>query len=110
MVKRTWIVEEVLAQNLVFQSSKNLVRRETMYMTRDNFWNHGDQCCKSDDLHHVHSDFNLNLSKAFKRPARLDYIATNMDRSYSILKGMAVFCRQGVTDPRDRIYDMLGFG
>jgi hypothetical protein len=43
--KHVWTVQEfVLAQNLLFQCSKRILSQELMYMARENFWSHKDQC------------------------------------------------------------------
>jgi hypothetical protein len=75
--KRTWTVQEfVLAQRLVFQCSRSLVTRETMYMARENFWSHKDRCCPQNELDYPHPELGLSLSRAFEQPARLDFINT----------------------------------
>lgn len=109
--KRTWTVQEfVLAQGLVFQCSRSLVTRDAMYMARENFWSHKDRCCPQNELDYPHPELGLSVAGSFVQPARLDFINKTRDYSYSVLGAMASFCNREVTDPRDRVYGMLGLG
>ncbi|KAH0544776.1 hypothetical protein FGG08_001143 [Glutinoglossum americanum] len=109
--KRTWTVQEfILARKLVFQCSRSLVTRETMCMAKENFWSHKDRCCAQNVLDYPHPESELSLTESFTRPARLDFISKTRDNSYSVLGGIATFCKREVTDPRDRVYGMLGLG
>lgn len=109
--KRTWTVQEfVLAQKLDFQCGGSLVTGDEMYMARENFWSHKDRCCPRNEISYHHPELEMSLATAFEVPARLDFISKSRGDSYSVLLAMASFCKQGVTDPRDRIYGMLGLG
>ncbi|KAF2496870.1 HET-domain-containing protein [Lophium mytilinum] len=109
--KRTWTVQEfVLAQKLVFQCAQSIVTQKDMYMARENFWRHKDRCCQQDDLDYPHPDFGTSVSTAFIQPASLDIITKQRGPSYSVLAAIANFSNRAVTDPKDRVYGMLGLG
>jgi hypothetical protein len=109
--KRTWTVQEfVLAQNLVFQCAQSRVTQKDMYMARENFWSHKDRCCQQDDLDYPHPDFGMSVSTAFLQPASLDIITKQRGPSYSVLAAIANFTNRAVTNPKDRVYGMLGLG
>jgi Heterokaryon incompatibility protein (HET) len=109
--KRTWTIQEfVLAKKLVFQCARSLVTRETMYMARENFWSHKDRCCLLNKLDFPHPELGLSLSESFVQPAKLDFISKTRGHSYNVLAGIAAFCKREVTDPRDKVYGMLGLG
>ena len=111
--KRTWTVQEfVLAKKLVFQCSGSLVTQEAMYMARENFWSHKDRCCPQNDFNSPHPGFTMSLTGAFEQPAKLDFVSKRRvpGAAYSILLAMASFSTRGVSDPRDKVYGMLGLG
>ena len=111
--KRTWTVQEfVLADKLVFQCSTNLISKEVMYMARENFWSHKDRCCSENEIDTPDPDLGMSLAKAFEQPAKLDFVNKRRDSgaSYSILLAIASFSIRDVSDPRDKVYGMLGLG
>jgi len=109
--KRTWTVQEfVLAQKLIFQCSKSSITRETIYLARENFWAHKDRCCPQNELDYRDPELGLSVSGSFIQPARLDYIIESRGSSYSVLSAIAIFSKREVTDPRDRVYGILGLG
>lgn len=108
---RTWTVQEfVLARNLVFQCSKSVVTRDTMYMARQNFWSHRDGCCLPSAVDFDHSVTGSNVSSALVRPAKLDILLKNNHESFSVLTGIAMFSSRDATKPEDRVYGVLGLG
>ena len=108
---RTWTIQEfVLAQKPVFQCGESRVTGKIMYMARENFWSHKDRCCPSTLLNDRHPEHGMNLMGAFEVPARLDFISKSRGNSYSVLTPITTFCKRGVTNPRDRVYGMLGLG
>lgn len=109
--KRTWTIQEfVLAQNLTFQCGKAVVSQNEMYMSRENFWAHKDRCCSSSVIDTRDPKIGLGLGYSFSVPARLDFISKTRGAHYSVLTPISTFCTRGVTDPRDRVYGMLGLG
>lgn len=111
--KRTWTVQEfVLADKLVFQCSTSLISKEVMYMARENFWSHKDRCCPQNDFDTPHPHLGMSLTRAFEQPAKLDFVSKRRDSgaSYSILLAIASFSIRDVSDPRDKVYGMLGLG
>ena len=107
--ERTWTVQEcVLAQKLVFQCSKSLVTREMMFMFLENFGYHANRCCMRAES--AHPALQPSLADALKYPMRLEFFSRNRARPYSILSGIAYFCKHEAIDPRDKVYNMLGLG
>jgi hypothetical protein len=81
-----------------------------MQKAMQNFWVHRDRCC-----HHSYNlGRNLELSVAtfLLRLSKLDFVIKSRQRneSYSVLVAITTFCDREVTDPRDRVYGMLGLG
>ena len=108
---RTWTVQEfVLAKRLIFQCSRTFVTQREMYMARENFWNHNDQCCQRDELSRPHPEFGQSITQSFEVPARLDFVTKSRGNAYSVLTAIAAFSGREVTDSRDRVYGMLGLG
>ena len=109
--KRIWTIQEfVLAQKLVFQCSRSLITRETLFVATINFWRHKYGCCLQTDLTYAHPDFGLSLLEALQGLSRLEHCASRKGESYNILIGLVMFYHLGVTDPRDRVYGLLGLG
>lgn len=111
---RTWTVRElVLSQRLVYQCSKSSITGETMSMAVANFWSHRTRCCAGCtiwDSEQISTELGLTVHDAFTQPARLDFITKARGPSYSILAAIATFCGREVTDPRDKVYGLLGLG
>src|SRR5436190_1679884 len=108
--KRTWTIQDfVLAKDLVFQCSSGSISRDLMYMARENFWGHKDRCCPVGEWD-TDPALPMSLGRAFEVPARLDFITKSRGHTYSVLTAAATFCKRGMSDPRDRIYGMLGLG
>ncbi len=80
-----------------------------MYMARENFWSHKDQCCRR-NVDYRDPERGLTLSGSFVRPAKLDFITRSRGSSYSVLMAIATFCKREATNSRDRVYGMLGLG
>ncbi|TVY87027.1 Heterokaryon incompatibility protein 6,OR allele, partial [Lachnellula willkommii] len=111
--KRTWTVQEfVLARKLVFQCSRYLITREIMLTATVNFWSHMNRCCTSQESLRV-PDKTLasNVKGAFKKASEFDDITKNRKQgSCNILEAIAIFIDRETTDPRDKLYGMLGLG
>ncbi|TVY48619.1 Heterokaryon incompatibility protein 6,OR allele [Lachnellula cervina] len=112
--KRTWTVQEfVLAQKLVFQCSRYLITREMMMMANVNFWSHRKDCCMR-QIYLEAPDIILasNIIESFRKLDNLDYITKRRKQgSCNILDAITLFAnRREATDPRDKLYGMLGLG
>ncbi|KAE8445950.1 hypothetical protein EG329_012729 [Mollisiaceae sp. DMI_Dod_QoI] len=108
---RTWTVQEfALAEKLVFQCSKILFTGEILSMAQDNFFHHVNSCCIQRELHSRDPKLRLTVVESFVQLDKLERIASNKEYSYSVLSAIINFCRRETTDPRDKVYGMLGLG
>ncbi|TVY42784.1 Heterokaryon incompatibility protein 6,OR allele [Lachnellula subtilissima] len=110
---RTWTVQEfLLAQKLVFQCSRSLITREIMLTATNNVWNHNSQYCAHLNSVHVPDDrLGSSFIESCRKAIQLDYtLQLRKHGSYSVLEALLIFGIREVTDPRDKLYGMLGLG
>ncbi|KAI9147150.1 HET-domain-containing protein [Paramyrothecium foliicola] len=107
--KRVWTVQEcVLAQNLVFQCGTRILSGNLLLRSFENVNAHDNDCCTEETCFMEDSPtLGLCVWDGFTRMDMLAYMRTKR-HACSFLQTLSSFRTRQSTDPRDKIYGMLG--